>query len=41
MSSYIAFVELGEDRNLYLHIGRYDPETTFFITISPSGEYER
>lgn len=41
MSSYIAFVELGEDRNLYLHVGRYDPETVFFITINPSGEYDR
>jgi hypothetical protein len=41
MSSYIAFVELGEDRNLYLHVGRYDPGTIFVITINPSGEYDR
>jgi hypothetical protein len=40
MSSYIVFVELGEDRNLYVRIGRYEPESIFIIYITPSGEFE-
>ncbi len=38
LSSYIAFVELSEDRNLYVHVGRYDNfQTRFVVFISPNG----
>jgi hypothetical protein len=38
-SRFIAFVELGEDQNLYIHIGHYDTQEVFVITVIPSGEY--
>jgi hypothetical protein len=38
LSSYIAFVELSEDSNLYVHVGRYDnPQTRFIIFVTPDG----
>lgn len=38
LSSYIAFVELSEDLNLYIHIGRYDnPQARFIVYITPNG----
>jgi hypothetical protein len=38
LSSYIAFVELSEDSNLYVHIGRYDnPQTRFMVYVNPEG----
>jgi hypothetical protein len=38
LSSYIAFVELSEDSNLYVHIGRYDnPQTRFIVYVTPEG----
>jgi hypothetical protein len=40
MSSYIVFVELGEDHNLYVRVGRYEPESVFLVYITPSGEFE-
>jgi hypothetical protein len=40
MSSHIIFVELGEDRNLYIWIGRNEPESIFIVYITPSGEFE-
>jgi hypothetical protein len=39
LSSYIAFVELLEDLNLYVHIGRYDnPQARFIVYITPDGK---
>jgi hypothetical protein len=39
MSSYISFVELGQDENLYIHAGRYDaPSTRSIVYITPDGE---
>jgi hypothetical protein len=39
LSSYIAFVELGSDRTLYIHISRYEsPESRILIKINPDGE---
>jgi len=39
LSSYIAFVELAEDGNLYVHVGRYDrPLVRSTLYISPDGE---
>jgi hypothetical protein len=38
LSSYIAFVEILDDRNLYVHMGRYDNSLTRFIVyITPDG----
>jgi hypothetical protein len=38
-SSYVAFVELGEDRNLYVYLGRYDsPLESSIFRITPGGE---
>jgi hypothetical protein len=38
LSSYIAFVEILDDRNLYVHMGRYDnPLTRFIVYITPDG----
>lgn len=39
MSSYLAFVEMGSDGNLYVHLGRYDnPTSRMLLTINPEGE---
>jgi hypothetical protein len=39
LSSYIAFVELLEDSNLYVYLGRYDsPQASSILHITPSGE---
>jgi hypothetical protein len=39
MYSFIAFVELGEEGNLYIYVGRYDnTQDTFLVTITPTGE---
>jgi hypothetical protein len=40
LSSFIAFVELGEDKNLYVHVGRYESQATFLFCITPTGEVE-
>lgn len=39
LSSYLAFVEIGSDRNLYVYLGRYDNLTSrVLLTINPEGE---
>ena len=39
LSSYIAFVEILDDSNLYVHIGRYDnPLIRFIVYITPEGK---
>jgi hypothetical protein len=39
LSSYIAFTELTEDRNLSVYIRRYDePESNIIVFIAPDGE---
>jgi hypothetical protein len=39
VSSYVAFVELSEDRNLYVYLDRYDsPLESWIFRITPSGE---
>jgi hypothetical protein len=38
-SRFIGFVELGEDQNLYVHVGQYNSQDVFVITIIPTGEY--
>jgi hypothetical protein len=39
LSSYIAFVELSEDRNLYVYMGRYEnPQASSILGIAPNGE---
>lgn len=38
LSSYIAFIELSDDSNLYVHIGRYDnPQTRLIVYVTPDG----
>ncbi len=38
LSSYIAFIELSDDGNLYVHIGRYDnPQTRLIVYVTPDG----
>lgn len=38
LSSYVVFVELAEDGNLYVHVGRYDhPLVRSVVCISPDG----
>jgi hypothetical protein len=38
LSSYIAFVELSDDSNLYVHVGRYDNfQTRLIVFITPDG----
>jgi hypothetical protein len=38
LSSYIAFVEILDDSNSYVHMGRYDNSLTRFIVyITPEG----
>jgi hypothetical protein len=39
LSSFIAFVELSEDRRLYVYMGRYDdPQESSILSIAPNGE---
>lgn len=40
LSSFIAFVELAPDNNLYVYIGRYDALESSIICILPNGDYE-
>ena len=40
LSSFIAFVELARDKNLYVYIGRYDTLGSSVICILPNGDYE-
>lgn len=40
LSSYIRFVELGEDGNLYVHVGLYESQGVFVACIMPTGEIE-
>ncbi len=43
-SSYTAFVELSDDSNLYIHVGRYNnPQIRFIVYVTPdcrSSSYE-
>lgn len=41
LSSFIAFVELTPDKNLYVYIGRYGTLENSVICIFPNGDYER
>ena len=39
LSSYVAFVELAEDGNLFVYVGRYNaPLVRSTLFISPEGE---
>ncbi len=39
MSSYLAFVEMGSDGDLYVYFGRYDnPTSRMLLTVNPEGE---
>jgi hypothetical protein len=38
LSSYISFVELAEDKNLYVYTGRYDNPSSLIFCITPNGE---
>ncbi len=39
LSSYVAFVEMGSDGNLYIYLGRYDkPTSRTLLTINPEGK---
>ncbi len=40
LSSFIAFIELAPDENLYVYIGRYDALESSVICIFPNGDYE-
>lgn len=40
LSSFIAFVELAPDKNLYVYIGRYEVLESSVICIFPNGDYE-
>ncbi|MGB7415844.1 MAG: hypothetical protein WA902_16685 [Thermosynechococcaceae cyanobacterium] len=40
LSSFIAFVELAPDENLYVYVGRYDASESSVICILPNGDYE-
>jgi hypothetical protein len=40
LSSFIAFVELAPDNNLYVYAGRYDGLESSVICILPNGDYE-
>jgi hypothetical protein len=40
LSSYISFVELAQDRNLYIYTKRYDaPLSLLIILITPNGQF--
>jgi hypothetical protein len=40
LSSFISFVELAPDKNLYVYVGRYDVLESSVICILPNGDYE-
>jgi hypothetical protein len=40
LSSFISFVELAPDKNLYVYVGRYDVAESSVICILPNGDYE-
>jgi hypothetical protein len=40
LSSFISFVELAPDKNLYIYVGRYDALESSIICILPNGDYE-
>jgi hypothetical protein len=40
LSSFISFVELTPDKNLYVYVSRYDVLENFVICILPNGDYE-
>lgn len=41
LSSYIAFVEMGSDENLYIYIGRYgNIQASIIRVIRPDGLFE-
>jgi len=40
LSSFISFVELAPDNNLYVYVGRYDALQSSVICILPNGDYE-
>lgn len=40
LSSFIAFVELAPDENLYVYVGRYAALESSVICIFPNGDYE-
>jgi hypothetical protein len=40
LSSFISFVELAPDNNLYVYVGRYDALESSVICILPNGDYE-
>lgn len=41
LSSYIAFVEMGEDEKLYVYVGRYDnPTVRILFSIRPDGHLD-
>ncbi len=40
LSSFIAFLELAPDENLYVDVGRYDALESSVICILPNGDYE-
>jgi hypothetical protein len=40
LSSFISFVELAPDNNLYVYVGRYDVLESSIICILPNGDYE-
>jgi hypothetical protein len=41
LSSFVSFVELAPDNNLYVYIGRYDALESSVICILPNEDYER
>jgi hypothetical protein len=38
LSSYVAFVELAQNGNLYVYIGRYDSPPPLIVYVTPAGE---
>ena len=40
LSSFISFVELAPDKNLYVYVVRYDALQSSVICILPNGDYE-
>jgi hypothetical protein len=40
LSSYISFVELAQDSNLYIYTKRYDePLSSLIILVNPNGQF--
>jgi hypothetical protein len=38
LSSFISFIELAPDKNLYIYVGRYDALESSIICILPNGD---